>query len=110
MRLGGWDCRVEENTLAFAAYEEFKWFKGLKENIVSERHRHRFEFNEAYAKMLTDCKLVISGRSVVENLVEIIELPKSIHPFFIGTQFHPEYQSRPLSPHPLFVAFLRSCL
>ncbi len=110
MRLGRWDCRIKKDTISFAAYQEFKWFKSLKENIVSERHRHRYEFNEAYAKALTDYGLVISGRSVVENLAEIIELPNTIHPFFVGTQFHPEYKSRPLSPHPLFVAFLRSCL
>ncbi|MBI3384902.1 CTP synthase [Candidatus Gottesmanbacteria bacterium] len=118
MRLGSWDCRIKEDTISFSAYQEFNWLKstpraksrGLKEKVVSERHRHRYEFNNAYSKALSDCGLVISGRSVIENLAEIIELPRNIHPFFVGTQFHPEYKSRPLSPHPLFVAFLRSSL
>ncbi|MEK7119896.1 MAG: hypothetical protein AAB889_05245, partial [Patescibacteria group bacterium] len=65
-----------------------------------------YEFNDAYAKQFEEAGLVISGRSVVEHLAEIIELPKSVHPFFLGTQYHPEYRSRPLAPHPLFLAFI----
>jgi CTP synthase len=59
---------------------------------------------------MEDAGLIIAGRSVVENLVEIIELPKSVHPFFVGTQYHPEYRSTPLVPHPLFLDFIASCL
>lgn len=99
MRLGGWECNVEKNTLAHKLYNQDK---------VSERHRHRWEFNDAYEQELTKAGLVISGRSVKENLVELIELPKSIHPFFLGTQGHPEYKSKPLHPHPLFVGFMEA--
>jgi CTP synthase len=108
MRLGNWDCKVKEGTISAESYNEAGYFK--RDHIVGERHRHRYEFNDEYAKRLTDKGLVIAGRSVVENLVEIIELPKSAHPFFVGTQFHPEYKSRPLSPHPLFVSFVEACL
>ena len=101
MRLGRWDCRIFPKTLSFDAY---------KKDVVAERHRHRYEFNDEYAKLLTDKGLVIAGRSVVENLVEIIELPKSVHPFFLATQFHPEYKSRPLQPHPLFIKFIEAAL
>jgi CTP synthase len=81
----------------------------LNENgLSSERHRHRYEFNDDYAKEFEEKGLVISARSVVEKLAEIIELPKNKHPFYIGTQGHPEYKSRPLSPHPLFVEFLKA--
>lgn len=109
MRLGNWDCQVFENTIALEAYKKYSW-PISKNNVVSERHRHRFEFNDQFAKVLTQKGLVISGRSVVENLVEIIELPRSIHPFFVGTQYHPEYKSKPLSPHPLFLEFIKACL
>ncbi len=108
MRLGSWECKVEPNTIAHAAYTaNNSW---VRENIVAERHRHRYEFNDDYAKRLQDKGLIIAGRSVVENLVEIIELPKNMHPFFVGTQFHPEYKSRPLHPHPLFKVFIEACL
>ena len=100
MRLGAWNCRVAPKTLAFKAYQTF---------LTSERHRHRYEFNQAYFKQLTKAGLVISGRSVKENLVEIIELPQSAHPFFLGIQGHPEYKSRPLKPHPIFIEFVRAC-
>ncbi len=108
MRLGNWDCKVKEGTLAFESYQSVNSFK--KDHIVGERHRHRYEFNDEYAKRMEEKGLIISGRSVVENLVEIIELPKSQHPFFLGTQFHPEYKSRPLSPHPLFLSYIGACL
>ncbi|HSW89060.1 MAG TPA: hypothetical protein VLG12_07900 [Candidatus Saccharimonadales bacterium] len=80
-----------------------------KTGLTSERHRHRYEFNNKFAKDFEKAGLVISARSVVESLVEIIELPKSMHPFYMGTQGHPEYKSRPLKPHPLFVAFVEAC-
>ena len=99
MRLGKWDCRVKSGTLAESVY-------GRTE--ISERHRHRYEVNEAYVKKLADKGLVVSGRSVKENLVEILELDPAQHPFFIGTQGHPEYKSRPLSPHPIFLKYIHS--
>lgn len=109
MRLGRWECRVEAGTLSDMAYTRAKAYDIPKESIVGERHRHRYEFNDAYAQQLEKAGLVLAGRSVVENLVEIIELPKNVHPFFLGTQYHPEYRSRPLSPHPLFIEYIRAC-
>ncbi|MEK9147751.1 MAG: CTP synthetase, partial [Patescibacteria group bacterium] len=76
--------------------------------FISERHRHRYEFNNKYIKLLQEKGLVFSGVNPEKDLVEIIELPKKTHPFFIGTQFHPEFKSRPLSPHPLFLAFIKA--
>lgn len=108
MRLGRWDCLVKKGTISYKAYAMYKEHF-IKPGIVSERHRHRFEFNEKYAKVLSEKGLVIAGRSIIENLVEIVELPTEIHPFFVGTQFHPEYKSRPLSPHPLFMKFIKAC-
>lgn len=100
MRLGTWDCQVKPGTIAFSAYGR---------SDTSERHRHRYEVNDAYVKQLEAKGMVIAGRSVKENLVEIIELPEKLHPFFLGTQGHPEYKSRPLSPHPIFLKFIRAC-
>ncbi len=100
MRLGSWDAKVLRNTIAYDIYHAAD---------TSERHRHRWEFNDAYARQLEKKGLVISARSVVENLVEIVELPKKIHPFYLGTQGHPEYKSRPLNPHPIFEAFISAC-
>ncbi len=100
MRLGGWKAKVKKGTIAYSIY---------KKEITSERHRHRYEFNDKYAKHFEEKGLVISARSVDEGLAEIIELPKKVHPFYLGTQGHPEYKSRPLSPHPIFLAFLRVC-
>ncbi|MCL5675567.1 MAG: CTP synthase [Patescibacteria group bacterium] len=110
MRLGRWDCRVAKGTISYNSYYKYPGFLDSSKNIVAERHRHRFEFNEKYAKTLAQKGLVIAGRSVVENLVEIIELPTANHPFFVGTQYHPEYKSRPLFPHPLFISFIRACM
>ncbi len=97
MRLGGWKAKVKKGTIAYDIY---------KKEIVSERHRHRYEFNDKYSKHFEKGGLIISARSVDEGLAEVIELPKSVHPFYLGTQGHPEYKSRPLSPHPIFVAFI----
>lgn len=102
MRLGAWQCKVKEGTETYNIYK--KWHHKLP--VISERHRHRYEFNNECRKELEKNGLVISGEATLEPLVEIIELPKSVHPFFIGTQFHPEYKSRPLSPHPLFLEFI----
>ncbi|OGZ77417.1 MAG: hypothetical protein A2256_00595 [Candidatus Staskawiczbacteria bacterium RIFOXYA2_FULL_32_7] len=99
MRLGAYDCRLTKNTKAFNAY---------KEETISERHRHRFEFNNDYREALAKKGLIISGVNPDRDLVEIIELEN--HPFFVGTQFHPEFKSRPLKPHPLFKAFVKACI
>ncbi|MBI3955938.1 CTP synthase [Candidatus Gottesmanbacteria bacterium] len=109
MRLGRWECRVKQGTMADASYASRKGYDDAQKRIVGERHRHRYEFNDAYAKQFEEAGMVIAGRSVVENLVEIIELPKAAHPFFLGTQYHPEYRSRPLSPHPIFLEFIGAC-
>lgn len=107
MRLGSWDAIVKKDTRAFQIYEKYGGLKNDK-GLTSERHRHRYEFNNKYAKDFESNGLVISARSVKENLVEIIELPKDSHPFYMGTQGHPEYKSRPLSPHPIFLAFIQA--
>lgn len=109
MRLGDWDCRLSKDSLTYQVYEKWQKQLGIKSNfpIVSERHRHRYEFNNQYLKQLEDKGLIIAGVSTVEPLVEIIELSQKTHPFFIGVQYHPEYQSRPLSPHPLFLEFIK---
>ena len=95
MRLGAWPCIIEKDSTAFRAY-------GATE--VSERHRHRYEFNCEYEKTLTDAGFRITGRSPDGKYVEIIEAPD--HPWFLGCQFHPEFKSKPLAPHPLFYAFI----
>lgn len=99
MRLGAYPCKIIPNTRTAAAY---------KEKLISERHRHRYEFNNEYRELLEKKGLTISGTSPDNLLAEIIELKN--HPFFIATQFHPEFLSRPLSPHPLFLEFIKSAL
>ncbi len=106
MRLGSWDCIVKPGTISWEAYAKHKQFINPKTGLTAERHRHRYELNEAFTKRLETAGLIIAGRSVKEKLAEIIELPKKVHPFFVGTQGHPEYKSRPLRPHALFVEFL----
>lgn len=108
MRLGSWDAIVKKGTRAYEIYKKANLFKDEKSGLTSERHRHRYEFNNEFAKEIEHAGLVISARSVKENLVEIVELPKSAHPFFMGTQGHPEYKSRPTGPHPIFVEFLKA--
>ena len=100
MRLGKWEANVKKGTIAYSLYEK---------SLTSERHRHRYEFNNKFVKEFEEKGLVISARSVVENLVEIIELSPKVHPFYLGTQGHPEYKSRPLQPHPIFLGFLKAC-
>lgn len=99
MRLGIYPCKVMENTLTYKAYQD---------EIVYERHRHRFEFNNAYRDRLTAAGLVISGTLPNGRLVEIVEIKD--HPWFVGTQFHPEFKSRPTNPHPLFRDFVKASL
>jgi CTP synthase len=105
MRLGAWQCSVVRGTKTESAYKKAGWIKPTGQSKISERHRHRYEFNNDYREKFEEKGLVISGTTPDEQLVEIIE--SKDHPFFIGTQFHPEFQSRPLSPHPLFVEFIR---
>ena len=100
MRLGAYDCVLTKDTVAFGAYKASK---------ISERHRHRYEVNIKYIAELEKAGLVFSGRSPNGVLMEIAELPKKKHPFYLGTQFHPEFKSRPLKPHPLFSAFIKAC-
>ncbi len=109
MRLGGWDAVVKKGTRAWKLYDRFDDFKDKKNSLTSERHRHRYEFNDEFSKEFEDKGMVISARSVTENLVEIIELPEDKHPFYLGTQGHPEYKSKPLKPHPIFIGFLEAC-
>lgn len=109
MRLGRWECRVKDGTLADKSYIAHHGYDNPDKKIVGERHRHRYEFNDKYAKQFEQAGMIISGRSVVEQLAEIIELPKHTHPFFIATQYHPEYRSRPLVPHPIFLDFIEAC-
>ncbi len=106
MRLGAWDCVITRGTHTEAAYLAAGTIKKGGNAKISERHRHRFEFNNAYREKLVKAGLVISGTTPDGKLVEIIELKD--HPFFVGTQFHPEFLSRPLNPHPLFVGFMKA--
>ncbi len=101
MRLGVYPCLLKEGSLARAAY-------GAGE--ISERHRHRYEVNNEYVKRLEDAGLIFSGTSPNGKLMEIVELPRKVHPFFLGTQFHPEFLARPLHPHKLFTAFIKAAL
>ena len=109
MRLGRWECCVVKGTIADESYMKHDAYDDSVKRMVGERHRHRYELNDAYTKRLEGAGLVVAGRSVIEKLVEIIELPKSVHPFFLGTQYHPEYRSRPLKPHPLFLSYIDAC-
>ena len=108
MRLGGWDAVVKKETMAYGIYKKYNGFKEINKSLTSERHRHRYEFNDKYAKDFEKNGMSIAARSVMENLAEIVELPKSVHPFYLGTQGHPEYKSRPLSPHPVFLEFIKT--
>lgn len=111
MRLGSYPCILAPNTLAKKAYEEASWQKyDAKKSLITERHRHRFEVNPRYVEDIKKAGLVFSGTSPDGTLMEIAELPKSKHPFFLGAQFHPELLARPLDPHPLFNAFIKASL
>jgi len=99
MRLGAWKCQVEDNSLAYKIYNT---------NRISERHRHRYEFNNNYLKTLQQAGLKTSGTNPETGLVEIIEIEN--HPFFIGVQYHPEYKSTVENPHPLFVHFIKAAI
>ncbi len=110
MRLGAWTAIVKKHTHIWDIYEKYAGFINKKKGTTSERHRHRYEFNNKYAHQFEKAGLIISARSKKEKLVEIIEIPRRVHPFYIGTQGHPEYKSKPLVPHPLFLEFMRACI
>ena len=99
MRLGTYPCKLNPRSMSFKAY---------KTPLISERHRHRYELNNEFKDILEKKGMIMAGINPQQNLVEIIEI--SGHPFFIGTQFHPEFKSRPLRPHPLFKEFIKTCL
>jgi CTP synthase len=99
MRLGAYPCILEEDSLAYKIYGERE---------ISERHRHRYEFNREYEEILTSYGLKVVGNSPDKNFVEIVELPE--HPWFLASQFHPEFKSKPLRPHPIFVSFIGAAL
>ena len=103
IRLGAYPCVVKPGTLLAKIYNKGKTL------TISERHRHRYEFNNEFKEILEAKGLIIGGTSPDGSLVEAIELPSKVHPFFLGTQFHPEYKSRPLDPHPIFIHFLQAC-
>jgi CTP synthase len=97
MRLGAWPCKLEPGSFAQKAYGQLE---------ISERHRHRYEFNCEYEPTLTRAGFRITGRTPDGVYVEIVEAPD--HPWFVGCQFHPEFKSKPLAPHPLFAAFIKA--
>jgi CTP synthase len=97
MRLGAWDCQLIDNSIVAKAY-------GVKE--ISERHRHRYEFNNNFVADFEKSGMKASGVNPKTNLVEIVEIEN--HPWFVGVQYHPEYKSTVLNPHPLFVAFVKA--
>jgi CTP synthase len=101
MRLGAYDCRLADGTLAHRIYGD---------TMISERHRHRYEFNNAYREKLEGAGMILCGKSPDDMLVEIVELKRDEHPYFIACQFHPEFKSRPTAPHPLFSAFVAASL
>src|SRR2546425_5955548 len=100
MRLGAWPCLLTDDSLAREIYGGAA--------AISERHRHRYEFNPAYRQTLEQCGLVFSGISTDGKFVEIVELSRDEHPWFLGCQFHPEFKSKPLAPHPLFASFVHA--
>ena len=108
MRLGAHDAILKKDTLTYQIYKQAAAFKNQQDGLISERHRHRFEVNNRYREQLEQKGLVFSGTSPDDFFVEFIELPTDIHPFFVATQGHPEYKTRPLKPHPLFVAFIQA--
>jgi CTP synthase len=99
MRLGEYPAHLKKGTHAIKAYGK---------EVISERHRHRYEVNPSYIEQLENAGIIFSGTSPDKRLMEIAELPKEVHPFFVGVQFHPEFHARPLDPHPLFTAFIKA--
>ena len=111
MRLGTYPAVLKEGSVVYEAYlSAGALAKAGGKAEVNERHRHRYEVNPEYIEQLEKAGLVFSGRSPSGILMEVAELPRDKHPFFLGTQFHPELLSRPLQPHPLFMAFVKAAL
>jgi len=121
IRLGSYPCKIKKGSLLSKLYKKYTsdkndpWISDSEivkqkndENIIFERHRHRYELNNEYRQKLEEGGLLVSGTSPDNHLVEAVELPN--HPFFLGTQFHPEYIARPLTPHPIFLGFISACL
>ncbi|MFV0503271.1 MAG: CTP synthase [Lachnospirales bacterium] len=102
MRLGTYPCKLTKDTIAHNAYDQ--------EDLIYERHRHRYEFNNEFRSLLKESGLVLSGVSPNDKLVEIVEIEKNKHPWFLGCQFHPEFKSRPNRPHPLFFEFIKASI
>ncbi|MDE6647598.1 MAG: CTP synthase, partial [Prevotella sp.] len=100
MRLGAYDCELVKGSRTWAAYGE--------ETLIKERHRHRYEFNSLYTKEFEQHGMTCVGVNPSSELVEIVEVPS--HRWYIGTQFHPEYSSTVLHPHPLFMSFIKACI
>ena len=100
MRLGAYDCELVEGSLTYEAYGE--------KSLISERHRHRYEFNNAYKDEYESNGMKCVGINPASSLVEIVEIPEKR--WYIGTQFHPEYSSTVLHPHPLFMSFIKACV
>ncbi|MCA0930949.1 CTP synthase [Lutimonas saemankumensis] len=98
MRLGAWDCKLKKDSKTYKIYQK---------ELISERHRHRYEYNNDYLEKLTAAGLIPTGLNPKTGLVEVVEIPE--HKWFIGVQYHPEYKSTVLNPHPLFVAFVKAC-
>lgn len=101
MRLGLYEAKLLKNSVVATAYGS---------ELVKERHRHRYEVNNDYRKQISDAGLVFSGLSPDEHLVEFVELPADVHPYYVGTQAHPEFLSRPTRPHPLFSALIKAAI
>ena len=101
MPLGAYPCKVAEGSLAREAYGE---------ELIYERHRHRFEVNNSYRDKLREAGLTFSGVSPDDRLVEMVEIPEDVHPWFVAAQFHPEFKSRPTRPQPLFREFVRAAI
>lgn len=99
MRLGAWDCQLTQDSKVYEAY---------KSELISERHRHRYEFNNVYKEQIEAAGMKATGINPETGLVEIVEVPS--HPWFVGVQYHPEYKSMVLNPHPLFVSFIKASL
>ena len=99
MRLGSYKCALEKDSLAYKLY---------KQDVINERHRHRYEFNKTYKQNFIDGHLRLSGQSPDHDLVEMVE--STSNTYYIGVQFHPEFKSRPLKPHPLFIGLIESVL
>jgi CTP synthase len=99
MRLGAYDCLLTKGSNAYNSYKTIN---------IQERHRHRFEFNNNYKDELEKAGMIATGINQEKNLVEIVEIPS--HPWFVGVQFHPEYKSTVVNPHPLFCGFIEACI